>query len=521
MDPLIDFDTQDQLLAQQAARIKALRAIGATTPEAPAMSPGWTSAVTGTHIGGQTLRTPTMALLNPLLGTVGAELGQDKLNTDTQALNAAKQSDFADILKTMPQAKKVPLGPDEPIGSFTGDPSLAIAQMTDPVERERAQQAWANQQQGNMRTVQPTQSEMLAQVARMEKNPLARALATKTLDETLFTRPDKLEERTYQSGEKAKDRGSVLTAAIAKQRFDAQEAAAKRAQSQTNAEIMAGARRASTDQETFTLIPGQLSSNGLPVERGSKSGTTREVQPPAGTNFVAPEKPVKELSDKAKQEQSDLLTGSRTYASAFSNYKDAYSGSFGGAKLASKLGQYTPFGEETSSFWAPINKQTAKSNKETYGANFTATEQTRADAYNPSEYKSREQNLVGLGQMAIDQGLAHLRSNYLHNNPGSYVDNDGAVVLKDGRVINETRSRLITKEEVQAQKLDPIPTYRDIAAANPKAGGATSARAAAPADAPASNERPLSIVRSKAERDALPPDTPYIDGQGNRARTPK
>ena len=526
LDPSLDFDTQAQQLIQQQARIKALRGIAAAPVEAPAMSPGWSSAVTGTHIGGQTLKTPTAALLQPIAAQLGADYQQDRTNAAQTDLNTRERDDLADILKNVPQAKQVPLGPDEPTGNFTGDPSKAIALMTDPVERARAQQAWINQQNGNMKTVQPTQAEMLGAVGRMSNNPLARAMQAKLLEETMFTRPDKLEERTYQSGEKAKDRGSVLTAALAKAQADSADKAAQRAQSETNTRIMAGARQAATDTTaagTFVPVAGLQSSNGLPVERNTRSGETREIQPPPGTSFQQPVKPPKELTDAAKKEQDALLTGSRTYSQAFANYKDSYSGGLGTAKIASTLGQYTPIGEETASFWSPVKKQQAIANHQLYGASFTGPEQARADSYNPSEYKSREQNLAGMGQMAIDNGLAQLRSTYVHNNPGSYVDNDGSVVLQNGQVIKDTASRLITNGEIKTQKLNPIPTYRDVAAANPRAGapGRPSAGGASGSwDATKTNEPNLPIIRSQAERDALPPGTTYIDGQGIPATTP-
>lgn len=254
-DPSLDFDAREAALLQQQARIKALRGIAAAPIASAGEAGGWTSAVTGTRIAPSVLKTPTAALLSPLIGQVGADLQEGRLNQARTSLNRDQQDDYQDILRSMPQAHKVALGPDEPVGSFVGDPSMAIAQMTDPVERERAMTAWRNQQAGNMRTVEPTQAEMLGVAGRAQRNPLARALAAKLVENEVFTRPAKTEERSFTAGEKALDRGATLSAAVAKARQDALDKEAQRRQSQINAEIVAGARRETASTGTFTLSP--------------------------------------------------------------------------------------------------------------------------------------------------------------------------------------------------------------------------------------------------------------------------
>lgn len=104
MDPLIDFDAQEQALLQQQARVKAMRAAAGLPVEAPGVEGGWTSAVTGTRIAGRQLKTPTMALANPILNTIGADLGEHFTNQRRADLTNAEQDNAQAAIEGLPAA---------------------------------------------------------------------------------------------------------------------------------------------------------------------------------------------------------------------------------------------------------------------------------------------------------------------------------------------------------------------------------------------------------------------------------
>lgn len=107
MDDPLDFDAQEQALLQQQARIKAMRTAAGVPVADPGTAPGWNSAVTGTHIGGQVLKTPMAALLSPIGNQIGADIGESRLNRATSELNTAKQADAERRVGALPAAPSV------------------------------------------------------------------------------------------------------------------------------------------------------------------------------------------------------------------------------------------------------------------------------------------------------------------------------------------------------------------------------------------------------------------------------
>lgn len=162
MDDPLDFDAQEQALVQQQARIKALRQIAGQPIEQAAMSPGWTSAVTGTHIGGQVTKTPTAALLNPLIGNIGAEIGDSVANSQRSDLSRAEQADYQKWIAGQPQAQT---------GAIATNPSNNLVEA----------------QPGA--TVLPTRNEILQHAALGNRNPLSRAVAAKLVEDQLVAAP--------------------------------------------------------------------------------------------------------------------------------------------------------------------------------------------------------------------------------------------------------------------------------------------------------------------------------------------
>jgi hypothetical protein len=370
-------------------------------------------------------------------------------------------------------------------------------------------------------TVQPDRSTLLSKSVAMMDNPLLRATAQQKLADQLIKDPERDEARAERAAKAVADRAEALrkqqTDILAKRDLQQQHDETLRAIAEGNQQARrdTAAASKSATEGTFVLVPDVLSTNGFPIERNNKTGVTREVKPGEGVEFQAKPKEPKPLSDKQQEAQGALLTDSRTYGSAFSNYKPDYAGRGGAGKADVLAGQYLPFySDETKRYWEPIKARVAEQNHNTYGANFTGIEQSRANAYQPGEGNSDESNLRNLGQRAIDSSVAQLRSQYLHKYAGSYMDNDGRIVLPDGRVINETASREITPEELKTQRLKPTPTFRDL-----DAGAAKPARVGQPAQ-PANTSIRDSVKQANGGADAVPTTEDgysYKPGPGGRA----
>ena len=103
-----DLMSQENQLARrravlQQAALDAARQNGVfATPQAPEASPSWNSAVTGTHIGGQTLKTPTAALATPLIATLGNEFAQHRFDADQSGYNRLQQAAAQDHMSKRP-----------------------------------------------------------------------------------------------------------------------------------------------------------------------------------------------------------------------------------------------------------------------------------------------------------------------------------------------------------------------------------------------------------------------------------
>ena len=229
-DPTLDFDARDLALTQQAARIKAMRAAAAQSVQEPAMSPGWNSAVTGTHIGGQTLKTPTAALLNPLVNQVGADFGDIGLVNQTDALTRAKQANA-----------------EEAIGGLPAAPTAADFQ-------------------------------------KLSANPLTRAVAAKAVEDRLIQAPIRASTERIATAkeaaaavEKAKDRAATL------------EAANIRANQPSKALHDSGLVTSSGAKIYFTPNADGTKTYNFAGQDGS---AVQSATPPDGSQRVAPEQPV-------------------------------------------------------------------------------------------------------------------------------------------------------------------------------------------------------------------------------------
>lgn len=101
VDPTYDYDAQEQQLAQQAARIKALRATGASMPTPDNSEVGGWSLSTGQRMPGRVLKTPTSALLNPILANVGADIGEYRSNQARSDMNKAQDAQADTIFNSI------------------------------------------------------------------------------------------------------------------------------------------------------------------------------------------------------------------------------------------------------------------------------------------------------------------------------------------------------------------------------------------------------------------------------------
>lgn len=221
-----DYEGQADLIAQQAAKIKALRAMQPI--ETPGQQPGFRSAVTGAEMIGPYVKRPLLGSLAPALADYTATQQEGQMNaaksalTKTQYDNAAKwiTAKPGNIADAVPDTQ-VPIqqGDTEPMGSFTGNPLKAIAGMTDPVEQQRAMEAYNNQLKGNMKTVPgtaaipATRQSLLEWAAGGQANPATRQLALDSLKDQIVTQPGKESDRIYEAAQKALDRGATVEAA--------------------------------------------------------------------------------------------------------------------------------------------------------------------------------------------------------------------------------------------------------------------------------------------------------------------
>ncbi|MDM0082344.1 hypothetical protein QTI17_17260 [Variovorax sp. J31P179] len=87
------------LVAQAKA---AAEQLGIPVPS-PGTAPGWNSAVTGTHIGGRQLATPTASLLTPGIASVGNSIAQSFYDKDEANLLARERADASRRLASAPR----------------------------------------------------------------------------------------------------------------------------------------------------------------------------------------------------------------------------------------------------------------------------------------------------------------------------------------------------------------------------------------------------------------------------------
>lgn len=261
-DPSLSFDAQEQQLLQQQARIKAMRAAAGVPVEAPAMSPGWTSSVTGAHIGGKTLKTPTAALLSPIINSVGADLQEGRLNRATAALDAAKQADFQKYIDSTPQTVTGAIPTNAP-SATNPDGNLVAAT---PMAPEA-----------------PTRQQLIAHAATGMQNPLSRALAAKQIEDLTIAAPTREAAAALAAQNTQWDRTFKLTEAAEKARHNAALEAKPSGQFQDSGQVDARGNKILVNP---TAPPGQQYFVADPSNPGGPP--TPIPTPPGAPASVAP-----------------------------------------------------------------------------------------------------------------------------------------------------------------------------------------------------------------------------------------
>lgn len=111
-------DAQALLVRRRAALDERMR-LAASQANVPVPSPGestgWNSAVTGTRIGGRTLKTPTAALLAPTIGLLGNEYADSRLAGDESKFHQASAEAARKWAASLPMpTEETYAGPDGP-----------------------------------------------------------------------------------------------------------------------------------------------------------------------------------------------------------------------------------------------------------------------------------------------------------------------------------------------------------------------------------------------------------------------
>ena len=277
VDPTLDFDAQDLQLQQQLARVKALRAVGATTPDTPTNEVGGWTLSTGQKMPGRVIRTPTAALLNPLLANVGADIGDARSTQMKSDISRNQQADMVATLAATPQAT-----PAKPSTELMGPTPDGKPLMSDAIPAQ-----------------EPTRADILAHGAQLAKNPLTRAIAQKYIEDQLVGAPTReatqrleLTKAAMASKDKALDRQSRLDAARIRANATG---GAKLTMVQNDNGVVTGGYDPRTNQ-TYPLgtLPGgtaALDTDGPALKESdvgsnpAKTTTTGAVAPP--TNAVS------------------------------------------------------------------------------------------------------------------------------------------------------------------------------------------------------------------------------------------
>jgi hypothetical protein len=271
IDPSLEFDAQDLQLQQQLARVKALRAVGSQTPEVNNGEVGGWSLSTGQRMPGRVLKTPAASLINPILGTIGADIGDARSVGMKNSISKNQQDEMVAALAATPQ-------------STEAIPSRELMGPT-PNGGPLMSQAVAAQD--------PTRNDILAHGARLARNPLTRATAQKYIDDQLIGAPSReatqrleLTKAALTSRDKALDRDNRLEAA----RIRAQASGgAKLTMIQDDAGNVTGGYDPKTNR-TFPLgqLPGgtaSLDTQGPAVRESDVGGANANTGTPvqAGT----------------------------------------------------------------------------------------------------------------------------------------------------------------------------------------------------------------------------------------------
>jgi len=249
----LDFDTQEQQLLQQAARIKALRAMGA--PADPGVEDGFTSAVTGAKFMGQRIKQSPLAAALPLLSGWTADRQEGEMNQKRKDLSAAEQQNLLDWINKRPQGTPgSPMVPGQmPMNSETGEalagpPTGAAAEVA---AREPSTQDFLSHAAAGMRG----------------GNPLVAPYSKAVIEDQLL---------------KAPERAQALKLAMAKEAATSREAQLKRENDLRVAEIRAKGSAAGMNLQPAYNEHGQL-TGGV----DSKSGRVFAVDPESGQLVLA------------------------------------------------------------------------------------------------------------------------------------------------------------------------------------------------------------------------------------------
>ncbi len=203
VDPTLDFDAQQQVLTQQAARIKALRERYGKPYTPDNAEVGGFTLSTGQRIPGRIVGGGLSALAQgvaPLLAEYTATGREGNMAREQSALNKRQQEDAVEWGRTIPRDTPYRADPTNAPSATNPNGNFVEANVTPAAKADRG--------------------EVLTAALRGYKNPLTRATAQQYLADQLIKEPEREEARAERLSREEAARAAAIAAAALKARED-------------------------------------------------------------------------------------------------------------------------------------------------------------------------------------------------------------------------------------------------------------------------------------------------------------